>query len=254
VALGAPACPKPGGGRFPNTEGRLLHHDAIPSEESLRAIHSAAEHGCHQAKDESCKTGRTTPASYAGTESSSPIEHTLTTHTPPHHQPDCPGGISNPCQPRSPGSGAHLPTSSVSRQNFHAWHPCLPCTSAPNQRTESSNPCLPRGLLPIPRTRAEWEDSYKPTNQNSKNRKPGIRPLWEWGPARLKEGKLERLRGFWALRSCWLDLTLCTLEIGGILDVELSAVNSHDVPVCIALLLAQTIGDGRRRPYCTVQR
>ena len=56
---GALACPKPDGGRFPNTEGRLLHHDAIPFQESSRAIHSATEHGCHQAKDESCKTSRT---------------------------------------------------------------------------------------------------------------------------------------------------------------------------------------------------
>jgi hypothetical protein len=167
------------------------------------------------------------------------------TTTPPTRFPR--GGSRTPCRPRSPGRVAHLRTSSVSRQNFHAWHPGLPCTSAPNQRTESSNPCLPRGLPP--RTRTEWEDSYKPTNQNSKNCKPGIRPLWEWGPARLKEGKLERPLDLWILMPGGSPCEhLRLVELGCRL------FRSHEAAVCIAFHLAQTIGDGRRRPYCTVQR
>jgi hypothetical protein len=96
--------------------------------------------------------------------------HTSPTHT--HHTSSqiCQGADladSNspldPCRPPSRGSGAHLRTSSVSRQNFHACMaastrhpgqaPRLPRASAPNHRTESSqvpnpNPCRPRGSLP----------------------------------------------------------------------------------------------------------
>ena len=133
------------------------------------------------------------PASYAGTESSSPIEHTFTTHTPPHHHTTnqvAQGGSRTPVNhARAEAVPTYALLASHARTSMHG----TPGSHAPRLPTSGPNPQTPACLVGCPpRTRAEWEDSYKPTNQNSKNCEPGIRPLWEWGPARLKEGNLER--------------------------------------------------------------
>lgn len=144
-----------------------MHHNAIPSEESSVAILQQLDTVANaiRLKNRAASQPALSPASYAGTERSSPIEQTRTIRTPPHHHTtnqDCPGGqISVP--PLSPTVARKriLPTyskpllASRARTSMHGSQGSqtrLPCTSAPNQRTESSNPCLPRGCC---RTRTE---------------------------------------------------------------------------------------------------
>jgi hypothetical protein len=162
---GAPACPKPDGGRFPNTEGRLLHHDAIPSEESLRAIHSAAEHGCHQAKDESCKTGRTHHQHHmqeqkAARQLSTPVP--LTPHhttTPPTRLPR--GGSRTPVYHARPEAVPTYPLlASHARTSMHG----TPASHAPRLPTSGPNPQTPACLVGCPPFPEQGPNGKTPTS------------------------------------------------------------------------------------------